>query len=51
MQATTKPSVPTSPTPARSPQQQPGPAPSKPQPIAPDLLDHVSGAGGPGRNW
>jgi hypothetical protein len=49
MQSKTKPSVPTSPTPV-GPQQQPSQVPSVPQPVAPELLDHVSGAG-PIRNW
>ncbi len=50
MQTPTKPSVPTSPIPARSSQPQPGQAPTVPQPLPDELLQHVSGAG-PNRGW
>lgn len=52
MQATTKPSVPTSPIPAGSTQNQQGPSQSAPQPLAPDALQQIGGGlRAPGTTW
>lgn len=50
MQTTSKPGVPTVPSPSFPSQKQPGQAPSAPQPLAPDLLQQIAG-GGPNKLW